>query len=565
MPNTTDYKMKYLDLLDEHEQANKQQKTQVDLLKRAILNLSVAAKEQAPELDAAIENLQHNLKGGEGFKVYESIESLQKTVLSFDEKKNDDRKQVGDLTNDLMNNLLTLTLPKDIETKLRARKKALKNQQINNHAILTTLKEVHSLQAEALSHNGAKKTSLWNKLTNNSTLEPHSHNIDTDVTAIQPIPDSTATTPNAELELIEKTAQITKNRHDIECTATTKRIRTTLTELVHHIEPTDEIQQKIELVLSRLEGNMNYDTLAITLDDIRDILMARYLRSDNDFSYYLKSLNTELSSIGDTLGIAKQQGHEQTLIAQDLSHTVSSQVDFITESVNNHNDLPTIQKEVNANIATIRQSLKKFDEHQSSQEQNLTEQLESLLEQVKRIEEDAENSRKQLEEQRHKATHDTLTGLPNREAYNQRAFYELRRFARYKHPLTLAICDIDHFKRINDTIGHQAGDKVLRLVAQLIEKRLREVDFIARYGGEEFVIIMPETSGEQALEVLDQVRSAIEQMPLKFKQNPINISICFGIKEFNEDDTTETAFESADKALYQAKENGRNCCILSRS
>ena len=316
--------------------------------------------------------------------------------------------------------------------------------------------------------------------------------------------------------------------------------------------------------MSRLEGNMDYSALAATLDDIRDILMARYLRSDSDFSHYLKGLNYELSSIGDTLGIAKERGHEQTLIAQDLSHTVSSQVDIITESVNdNSKDLSTIQHEVNNNIQTIRESLKKFDEHQSSQEQNLTDQLEALLEQVKRIEEDAENSRKQLEEQRHKATHDTLTGLPNREAYNQRAFYEMRRFARYEHPLTLAICDIDHFKRINDTIGHQAGDKVLRLVAQLIEKRLREVDFIARYGGEEFVILMPETSGEQALDVLEQIREDIAKMPLKFKQDPINISICFGVKEFNCNDTTDTAFESADKALYQAKENGRNRCILS--
>src|SRR5690606_34574310 len=100
-----------------------------------------------------------------------------------------------------------------------------------------------------------------------------------------------------------------------------------------------------------------------------------------------------------------------------------------------------------------------------------------------------------------------------------------QRWRRYKHPLTLAICDLDHFKKINDSLGHQAGDRVLKVISRSIAKRLRQVDFFGRYGGEEFVVIMPETNSEQACSVLEKIRIAIAETAFNYKGQPLPITL----------------------------------------
>jgi diguanylate cyclase len=125
------------------------------------------------------------------------------------------------------------------------------------------------------------------------------------------------------------------------------------------------------------------------------------------------------------------------------------------------------------------------------------------------------------------------------------------------------VCDIDHFKRVNDTYGHQAGDKVLRIIARSIASRLRKTDFIARFGGEEFVVLMPETSAEQAYAVIDHIRESIAECPFHFKEKPVTITLSFGVTAFAGENKPDAVFARADKALYQAKEQGRNRVIIA--
>jgi diguanylate cyclase len=173
---------------------------------------------------------------------------------------------------------------------------------------------------------------------------------------------------------------------------------------------------------------------------------------------------------------------------------------------------------------------------------------------------EAEKNRTNLEVQRKKAMQDALTELPNREAYNERAHAEVQRWQRYGRPLSVAVFDIDHFKRINDSFGHQAGDRVIKVIGRSIAKRLREVDFFCRYGGEEFVALMPETDSKTALEVLEKVRDAIANAAFNYKDQPLTITVSIGVTEFKTSDTLESAFERADQALYNAKSTGRNRC-----
>lgn len=213
-------------------------------------------------------------------------------------------------------------------------------------------------------------------------------------------------------------------------------------------------------------------------------------------------------------------------------------------------------------LTSIKDALRDYQVQNKNDKNSVSEQLETLLSRVRSIEAEALKTKEALEAERHKSHHDNLTGLYNRAAYAERSFHEIRRFKRYHRPLSLAVCDIDLFKAVNDKFGHQIGDKILKIVAKILQDRLRNVDFIARLGGEEFVIIMPETKVRQGKVVLEKIRRSLEKMPFKTKGESFIITVSFGITELTAGDTMDSAFERADRALYEAKSSGRNrTCI----
>jgi diguanylate cyclase (GGDEF)-like protein/PAS domain S-box-containing protein len=153
------------------------------------------------------------------------------------------------------------------------------------------------------------------------------------------------------------------------------------------------------------------------------------------------------------------------------------------------------------------------------------------------------------------ASLDALTGLRNRRSFEERLIEELARAKRNGRPLALLLLDIDHFKAFNDSFGHPRGDEVLRIVARLITRSIRDADFAARYGGEEFAIILPDTEREGALQMGERLREAIERAT--WTERPITISV--GAATVGPDATTvDQLVDFADRALYRSKERGRN-------
>ena len=156
------------------------------------------------------------------------------------------------------------------------------------------------------------------------------------------------------------------------------------------------------------------------------------------------------------------------------------------------------------------------------------------------------------------ASTDALTGLPNRRRFAEIAEHELARSRRSGHPLTLALGDIDFFKRINDQHGHAAGDHVLRTVANLLQGALRDYDSVARWGGEEFVVLLPDTDASRAQAIVERLRQTIAESHPSFEGALIPVTMTLGVAQFADDDNWHAVVARADEALYRGKAAGRN-------
>jgi two-component system cell cycle response regulator len=161
------------------------------------------------------------------------------------------------------------------------------------------------------------------------------------------------------------------------------------------------------------------------------------------------------------------------------------------------------------------------------------------------------------------ATTDALTGVHNRRHFMARATEELKRCRRHRHQFGVLLFDADHFKRINDTLGHPQGDKVLVAIAASLRKALRETDLVARYGGEEFVVGLPETPLDHTMMVAERLRAGIEALEIDGMDRPVTVSVGVCAYPASTSDSIAEMIALADEALYRAKAGGRNRVVVA--
>ena len=586
------YRDKYFQALEDQERLEKQTAMQLELMKKTLLSLGVAASGMDQSLDASVMRLRELMRGASGAQVVEQIDRVQATVENFERSRSGENQKAAKSMSLLIEQYLELQLPADLKTSLTSFSKSLKTRLTNYRQYPAALEDLSKLQLLALTSASNPKLGLWTRIKGGHTinmenasqpepqLSPQTENPDAQVGSdisgqinndgdrndSQPEPYaprelSLDSEPKSDVMRVSGAPQWSGQASDEDSyEQVSARIASTLANLVDKIEPNDVIRHRVDIVRHRIDRGMDWYVLAVTLEDIRDILFLRYLQADEEFSVYLNQVREELGSIRNSLDSAVQDDEEQQEATTALTERVSNGVGRIQKSVAGTDQISVLKQEVVEHISYISDALSEFKTQRTD---SLTERLKSLVTQVQSVEKESQRTKEALEEQRHKATHDPLTGLPNREAYADRSFQEMQRFKRYCRPLTVAICDLDLFKKINDGFGHAAGDKVLKLIAKVVSTRLRKVDFIARYGGEEFVILMPETTTEQAFSVLDKIRAEVGKTPFRFKESPVQITISFGLSGFRPEDTLEHAFERADQALYKAKADGRNRCVIS--
>lgn len=282
-----------------------------------------------------------------------------------------------------------------------------------------------------------------------------------------------------------------------------------------------------------------------------------------DIDKFLSHITKQLAALDISVIGASTAAQKSAENRSRLDQSVSEQMEELKLSSTNATKLEPLKGIINSRLANIAKEIQEHTQKEAIQRQKTQQQLDDLVNKIKDMESESCDLKSKLKIANTQAFRDTLTGLPNRNAYNERLETELARWKRYHSPLSLIVWDIDYFKNINDNYGHKAGDKVLLLIAKQLSDHSRGTDFISRFGGEEFTMLLPDTDSQSALILANQLRQTIEKTGFNASGASVSITISCGVTEFIQNDTDETAFERADQALYQAKEQGRNrCCIL---
>jgi len=500
------WREKYLELLDEHEQADKGHQEHEQLLCRAIIRLSIAATGFDRQLDPHLKRIREQLKVGiDSHKLKAELENFTQAVAQLQSTT----PQNHELDASLLIDFLLQQYPSPTHQHLLhcAKKQAEDKQFENTNQLFSTL--LNALESE---HQTSPIDSLIN-----------SH-IDTEIVSRQ------------------------------------------LLHLLEGIKIPGVFERQAQTVKQLLvESSQSTEIFEPVLNKSVDLLMkiTQYNQAEQqDVDKFLGVLTDKLAEVSLALiGVSSVA----TETAESRSHhdqSVTAQMQQLQANSASATSLEPLKAAITERLTTITQEIQRHSETEQSLRQKTQQQLEDLNGRIANMESESSELKSKLILANNQAFRDSLTGLPNRTAYNERLEAEIARWKRYQAPLSLIVWDVDHFKRINDTYGHKAGDKVLLLIARQLSAHSRETDFISRFGGEEFTMLLPNTNKESALILANQLRATIEKTGFNSNGSAVVVTISCGIADFNPGDDDESVFERADRALYQAKQQGRNQCCL---
>ena len=606
------WKDKYLQQLEQQEQLEGRWNTRLDLLRRSLVRSSFAVDGADPAVERCMRELRDVLRDDvQDDRLGALVPRLERAVLDTERSKQERLQQLTEALDRLASQLLELPLPSEIRKPLKQFSRQLGARAAQSRELPTLLSELGDLQNQALTAQrplgGSASVGLLGRLfgqrerANEITAKP---NGDSSAFPAEPAeslqglppvgspetpeplpqPDGADSSAHA-AQALQAAIDIAEPHSDVLAdmtlpepapetqpadpyrlppspeqaySAIAERVESTLLGLLENLRLPEHQQAQAQAMRERIQQGLNWYELVPVLDDLAQLMLAMADQGQREFESYLGLLNERLATMQDSLGAARE-GHVQSKeTAQALDEELRQQVGGLQDSMLGAKDLPSLKQTVQLRLDGLLETVDAYQCQRSEHEQTLSDRLGTLVERVASLEKAATGMREHLEEQRQKALRDPLTTLPNRAAWDERLELEVARYQRYGGELLLAVLDVDHFKRINDSFGHLAGDRVLKIIANELRKRLRKTDFIARFGGEEFALLLPETPPSAGLKLLDNLRTGIENCPFHFKGARIQVTLSGGLASFAAADRAEQVFERADQALYRAKDSGRN-------
>lgn len=547
------WKEKFFDLQDSFDGSQKEAEEYKSVLQRLLLRMCLSAEGQSEAFDKELKNLRDDIKSPDltTAMLSKRLAKMDKALVKVDDVKSSFATSFIKLFDEIVAQLLETKPARTDRSALKKLAKSVDPVTFSNSRIVPLMTNYQQLQAKVLSQmveQEPKSQGLMGRLFKGGAKA------DDDVAAV--------TTDREEALEIESTGQIEEDDVMPGFSAIAVHVRATLNHLLDQLTFPKSSERALASLRERIAGPLNWYELGPTLDDLSSVVISAIGKGQRDFGSFLTDIDEQLHKIQQFVLESLKADESLRQEEKELDHQMRAQILSMTDSLESDNDVESLKRSIREQVDNISKVLDRYSETGKQIEQNKASELELMKQRFEALENETRFFRERLKEERGKALTDALTQLPNREAYDERVTMELERWKRYRKPATLIVADIDHFKGINDNYGHLSGDKVLQILAKELESRLRKSDFVARYGGEEFVMILPEADAEIAKTVVNKMRSTIERLPFHFRDEKVQVTMSFGIAEFEEGIDHEGLFDRADKALYQAKEAGRNCLIV---
>ena len=521
---SVDWKRRYAELIEKQEKQQARYKRKQDLLVNALVQVSQYSRHLDPAADEKLLALRAVLRK-DNFRnvdLAQVVETLETQLAESLKDRAEKQKQTCKHLSSLVKQAQSMTESGDLKTRLLELKQAIESQPVQFSTLVDHLSSLSQLHALAVKdrRSGQSMLQRW--------FGPS-------------LPDNPAQLPPVSLDSISEY----------------------LKRLPQEIEHGQEMQGTFEIAQNVLDEGLSLENMEVAVQSVAEVVLAAVAADRMEMTNYLSDMNERLKTAALNLGVSQSLLQEEITLQQAFGQTMETSVQGLRNQVQAGQDIEQLKRDLNLSLDKMVAAMNENQQRGGVLQTQLSEQLSSLVVRAKELEQQGLQAERKAAEQRNRALTDSLTRLPNREAYEESAAREVQRWQRYSRPLCLAVCDIDLFKSVNDSYGHAAGDEVLRRVAELLKQRLRGADFLARYGGEEFVVLLPETEKDEALQVMQSVREVIEMSPISFGNKRIDVTISIGVSEFRGKDILQSAFTRADRALYQAKMNGRNRVELS--
>lgn len=533
------WKDKYNRLLDDYERLERHTTQRAQLLERGLVRSSLAAEGQDRRLDQHLQTLRDSMRNSDSKQLAYAVDDLERYLLATDHQRLERHEVLCTALDAIISQLLASCQERNSRQALKKLQATLSDcQQLNLH-LPHWLLELSQLQAEILQQSAPERgqSGLLERLFSRATQ-----------------PQAKATAVTTEPHSLPAAAPSTTHQND----TGVSDLCQALTLLLDSLSLSGQDSTLADGLRHRLAACDNWQALHTLLDPLIQLLNKVNEQRQLEFGNYLQQLNSRLSLITHSLSLTRDSYQGGVSAAADLDQNLHTQVSQLQQDVQQTHDLNELKQRVDQRLQQFVRTLEQHQLQRKNSEEQLLQRLHELGERVRLVENEASQLTSQLVEQHEKARRDALTGLPNRAAWDERLHIEYQRMQRQQDSLLLAVLDVDHFKRINDSYGHQAGDKVLKVLAGRLQQSIRKTDFIARYGGEEFVLLLPDTELDAGIHLLNTLREYIANCPFHFKGEPVQITFSAGIGQLQSHEDPAATFALIDQALYTAKQGGRN-------
>ena len=501
--DSENWRKRYYAQGDEHDALKERYREHVELLQRIVSRLCLTVDDSAPEFEREISVLRKKLKGE-----LSSLPALGESLADIDQLLLAQQEQdVG----------IKVSLPETTGTK-------------------------------------PQRKSFWQRFRKRLKAddEPSEHSQD----RIEVVPEDFVELPGAEQlkEVLESTPGYG---------AIASKVADILNSLLSQMSYPESAQKDLQALRLRIAGRVNWYELPPTLEDLSSLVLASVGKGQRQFDSFLHELDQQLNTIALFLQEHDQRDQTWVELSQKLHDAINQQgVSFSDRAFSGQRPEvleAQLKKSIREHLEDISEITVGFVKKGEKLSAGFKPQLDEMQQNLKRLVTEEKKLRNKLKEERTLALKDTLTDLPNREAYDERLEFDYQRWLRYRNPTVIVAGDIDHFQDINDRFGQLSGDRTLQIIAKELRRRIRKTDFIARYGGEEFVLVLPLTKLDAAKEVVEKLRQTTANLPLHFRAQRVQLTMSFGLAEFAECEHFSRMTDKAELALAQAKADGRNC------